>query len=96
MYLQHMYFKRCQFAVAVISKAFLKSKWASNWEWKAILARMQQQKSSFLLPYFLEKVNVPGLNSTIGYISAETHSPAKFAELIVKKVLSSLEKRRPD
>lgn len=87
-YLQKVYFSQSKFAVAVLSPDFVESDWAGGWEWKAILSRMQQQRSAYLLPYFHEHVEVPGLNSTIGYVSAETHDPEAFAELVIKKLQS--------
>ncbi len=87
--LQDIYFRRSRFAVAVLSKSFLNSEWAGNWEWKAVLARMNRQREGYLLPYFLELVDVPGLNPTIGYLSADSVSPTEFAEIVRRKVLSS-------
>lgn len=85
--LQQVYFERSRFAVAILSPAFLESTWAGNWEWRAILARMNQQKQGYLLPYFLDRgISVPGLNPTIGYISADKFTPEAFADLVVKKV----------
>ncbi|MFC8298390.1 TIR domain-containing protein [Micromonospora orduensis] len=89
--LQDIYFQRSRFAVAILSKSFLESDWAGNWEWKAVLARMNRQREGYLLPYFLEEVKVPGLNPTIGYVSAATTSPTQFADIVARKVLG----RRP-
>ncbi|MEU9923770.1 toll/interleukin-1 receptor domain-containing protein [Streptomyces griseoluteus] len=86
--LQDIYFQRSRFAVAVLSKAFVNSDWAGNWEWRAVLARMNKQRQGYLLPYFLERVEVPGLNPTIGYLSADQLSPREFAEAVVRKVRS--------
>jgi TIR domain len=85
-YLQDTYLRRSRFAVALISGAFLKSRWAGNWEWKAVLARMQQTDSSYLLPYFVEAVQVPGLNPTLGYVSGDDYTPAEFARLVARKL----------
>jgi TIR domain len=85
-YLQDTYLRRSRFAVALISSAFLKSRWAGNWEWRAVLARMQQTDSSYLLPYFIEAVQVPGLNPTLGYVSGDDYSPAEFARLVARKL----------
>ncbi len=84
--LQDIYFRRSRYAVAVLSKSFLKSKWAGNWEWKAVLARMNNQQQGYLLPYFLEDVEVPGLNPTIGFLSSDHVSPREFAEVVIQKV----------
>ena len=85
--LQDIYFRRSLFAVAVLSRSFLESEWASNWEWKAVLARMNKQREGYLLPYFLERVEVPGLNPTIGYMSADEVTPREFAEVVRRKIM---------
>jgi hypothetical protein len=84
--LQETYFQRSRFAVAILSRAFVSSRWAGGWEWRAVLARMQQQDRGYVLPYFLEEVNVPGLNPTIGYVSAADFSPNAFADLVIRKL----------
>lgn len=93
--LQDIYFRRSRYAVAILSRSFLKSKWAGNWEWRAVLARMNSQQQGYLLPYFLEDVGVPGLNPTIGFLSAVDVSPGEFAEIVVRKVTGALESRMP-
>lgn len=85
-YLHRTYFSRSRYAVVLVSREFLESRWAGNWEWKAVLARMQIQPGSYLLPYLLENVPVPGLNPTIGYASRADFTPAQFAELVVRKL----------
>ncbi len=84
--LQDIYFNRSRYAIVILSKAFLESNWAGNWEWKAILARMNQQREGYVLPYFLEDVTVPGLNPTIGYVDAREHSPQEFARIVGQKL----------
>jgi hypothetical protein len=84
--LQDVYFARSRYAVAVLSRAFVESEWAGNWEWRAVLARMNKQREGYLLPYFLERIDVPGLNPTIGYLSAEQYTAADFAEIVIRKI----------
>lgn len=88
-YLQDAYFSRSRYAVVLISEHFLSSRWAGNWEWRAVLARMQQQQDTYLLPYTLDDTRVPGLNPTIGYVSAKEFSPTQFADLVVRKLRST-------
>lgn len=85
--LQEMYFNKSRYAIAVLSRAFVRSRWAGNWEWRSILARMQRQKSAYLLPYFWEKVSVAGLKPTIAFMSRAQFSPEAFAMTVVRKVL---------
>jgi hypothetical protein len=85
-YLQKMYFKRARYAVPIISRDFLRSNWARNWEWRSILARMQQQNTAYLLPYVVEDVDLPGLNPNIGYLHFSETSPAEFAAIVARKL----------
>jgi hypothetical protein len=85
-YLQDTYFRRSRFAIVIISSAFKESKWASNWEWKAVLARMHDQRGAYLLPYVLEDTDLPGLTKTIGYVSHADYTPTEFAALVIRKL----------
>lgn len=88
--LHRTYFSMSRYAVVILSKAFIDSRWAGNWEWKAVLARMQQEKRGYVLPYFVEDVVVPGLNPTLGFISSTDYSPEQFARLVVRKLRDEL------
>jgi hypothetical protein len=87
--LQRTYYQRSRFAIALLSEAFLESNWGGNWEWRAILARMVQEREAYLLPYLVEDVEAPGLNPTIGYISAKRCSPEEFARIVIRKLTVS-------
>src|SRR5882757_3294033 len=96
-YLHDMYFRRSRYAVVVVSADFVRSKWAGNWEWRAVLARMQSQREPYVLPYVIQDVPVPGLNPTIGYVSMDQCQPGEFGELVVRKLRAGLESREsPD
>jgi hypothetical protein len=83
--LHSTYFTDSRFTVIVVSRDFLESKWAGNWEMKAVLARMQQQQSAYVLPYVMEDVAVPGLSPTLGYVAAADFTADEFADLVVRK-----------
>ncbi len=84
--LQDIYFTRSRYAITVLSRAFVESEWAGNWEWRAVLARMNKQREGYVLPYFLERIEIPGLNPTIGHVSADKHTATEFAEIVIKKI----------
>lgn len=88
--LQRTYLDDSRFAIVVVSRAFLNSRWAGNWEWRAVLARMQRQRAGYVLPYVVEETDLPGLNPTLGYVSAQDYSAVEFAELVVRKVRSQV------
>jgi hypothetical protein len=86
--LHSTYFTKSRFAVVLLSPAFLASNWAGNWEWRAVLARMQQQRSGYVLPYIVEDVVVPGLSPSIGYARASEYSVEQFCDLVIRKIWS--------
>jgi hypothetical protein len=85
-YLHDLYLRRSRYAIVVVSVNFLRSKWAGNWEWRAMLARMQSQREPYVLPYLIDEVRLPGLNPTIGFVSLERFRPREFAQLVVRKL----------
>lgn len=85
-YLYDMYFRRSRYAIVVVSAEFLRSKWAGNWEWRAVLARLQSQREAYVLPYLLDEVLPPGLSPSIGYVSVEQRRPVEFADIVVRKL----------
>ncbi|HKS45314.1 MAG TPA: toll/interleukin-1 receptor domain-containing protein [Amycolatopsis sp.] len=88
LYLHDTYIRRCRYAVAILSADFVQSKWSGRLEWRAILARLQDARGDFLLPYFVDDVEVPGLSPSIGYIRSDTHTPEEFADVVFRKLLS--------
>jgi hypothetical protein len=84
-YLYDVYFRRSRYAIVVVSAEFLRSKWA-NWEWRAVLARLQSQREAYVLPYLLNEVLPPGLSPNIGYVSLAQCRPVEFADLVVRKL----------
>ncbi|MGH3907735.1 MAG: TIR domain-containing protein [Pseudonocardiaceae bacterium] len=87
-YLHDMYFHRCRYAIAILSEDFVRSKWSGSLEWRAILTRLQEARGNFLLPYYVDEVEVPGLSSSIGYLRSRTHTPEEFADVVLRKILS--------
>lgn len=85
-YLHDVFLRRCRYAVVVVSDSFIRSKWAGNWEWPAMLARMQSQREVYVLPYLIEDVRLPGLNPTIGFVSGDQARPPEFAQIVVRKL----------
>jgi len=86
-YLHDTYFRRCRYAIAVLSADFIRSKWSGVLEWRAILTRLQEVRGNFLLPYYIDDVEVPGLSPAIGYLHMRTHSPEQFANVVIRKIL---------
>ncbi|MGH8602080.1 MAG: TIR domain-containing protein [Gammaproteobacteria bacterium] len=93
-YLHDIYFRRCRYAIAILSEDFIRSKWSGSLEWRAILTRFQEARSNFLLPYYMDDVEVPGLSSSIGYLRSRTHTPEQFADVVLRKILSQKPRKR--
>ncbi|HKN98231.1 MAG TPA: TIR domain-containing protein [Pseudonocardiaceae bacterium] len=96
-YLQDIFLRRCRYAIVVVSGDFLRSKWAGNWEWPAMRARMQSQRGAYVLPYLVDDdVSLPGLNPTIGFVTLDQLRPWEFAQLVVRKLRTPPESRDLD
>lgn len=87
-YLYDVYLRRSRYVVVIVSFNFVNSNWAGNWEWRAVLARMQSQREPYVLPYLIDNVALPGLNPTIGFASFDNFGPREFAQLVVRKLLA--------
>jgi hypothetical protein len=96
MYLQDMFLRRCRYAIVVVSGDFLRSTWAGNLEWPAVLARMQSQRGAYVLPYLVDGVTLPGLNPTIGFATRDQVRPWEFAQLVVRKLRTASNDRDLD
>lgn len=87
-HLSEVYLERAQFTVMFISEAYAKKLW-TNHERKAAQARAFQGAQEYILPARFDDTDIPGVLSTVGYISLKNRSPEDLVSLIIKKLVSS-------
>lgn len=87
-HLSEVYNKRARFTVMFISQAYANKRWA-NHERKSAQARAFQEAQEYILPARFDDTDIPGVLSTVGYVSLKGRSPEDLVSLITKKLVSS-------
>jgi hypothetical protein len=87
-HLSDVYNKQAQFTVMFISEAYAKKLW-TNHERKSAQARAFQSAQECILPARFDDTEIPGVLSTVGYVSLKNRSPEELVSLITRKLVSS-------
>jgi hypothetical protein len=87
-HLSEVYNQRAKFTVMFISKAYAEKLW-TNHERKSAQARAFQEAQEYILPARFDNTDIPGVLSTVGYVSLKGRSPEDLVSLITKKLVSS-------
>lgn len=87
-HLSEVYHKRARFTVMFISKAYASKLW-TNHERKSAQARAFQEAQEYILPARFDDTDIPGVLSTVGYVSLKNRSPENLVSLITKKLIGS-------
>lgn len=88
-YLDRIYFYDGLYFIPFISKEYIDKIWTKLEFSSALDRNMIDNKSNFqqyILPVRFEKIRVPGLPDSIGFIDANRYSPEELAKLIYQKV----------
>jgi hypothetical protein len=72
-HLSEVYHKRARFTVMFISDAYAKKLW-TNHERKSAQARAFQEAQEYILPARFDDTDIPGVLSTVGYVSLKNRS----------------------
>lgn len=84
-HLDDVYRNAARYCVLFISKQYAKRLW-TNHERRSAQARAFAEHQEYILPVRFDQTRLPGLPSTIGYLSLTGLVPAELAKLIIKKV----------
>lgn len=87
-HLSEVYNKRAQFTVMFISEAYAKKLW-TNHERMSAQARAFQESQEYILPARFDDTDIPGVLSTVGYVSLKGRSPEDLVSLITKKLVGA-------
>lgn len=87
-HLSEVYHKRARFTVMFISEAYANKLW-TNHERKSAQARAFQEAQEYILPARFDDTDIPGVLSTVGYVSLKGRSPEGLVSLITKKLVGS-------
>jgi hypothetical protein len=86
-YLSDVYGRQARYTVMFISRHYAKKVWTTH-ERESAQARALQENSECILPARFDDTKVPGLPSTVKYLSLQGRDPKDFADLIGQKVRS--------
>ena len=84
-YLSHIYRDNARYCVIFVSNFYKNKTWTRH-ELRNAQNRAFLENKEYILPVFLENVELDGLNDTIGYIKASEFTESEIADLIIEKV----------
>jgi hypothetical protein len=87
-YLTEIYKDKALFTIMFISEHYGRKLW-TNHERQAMQARAFQENQEYILPARFDDTEIPGILSTIGYLSLNNRDPSSFVEVILKKLVYS-------
>jgi hypothetical protein len=83
--LDEIYRVKSRYAMIFASESYTRKMW-TNHERRSAQARTLEEKGPYLLPVRLDKSEIPGLRSTLGYLDGSTHTPEEIANLFEHKL----------
>lgn len=84
-YLSHIYKDNARYCVIFISSSYKSKAWTRH-ELKNAQNRAFTDNKEYILPIFLEDIELEGLNDTIGYIKTSEFSESEIIDLIIEKI----------
>ena len=85
---REVYYSNSRYCIIILSGYYLEKVW-TVWELRnAIEKSIQERGEAYILPVRLDGFSgdVPGLPSTIGYVSAKSTEPGKVADTFLQKI----------
>jgi hypothetical protein len=83
-YLQDVYKNRAKYTIIFLSEYYKQKAW-TNHERQAAQARAFEESKEYILPVKFDDTEIPGLNSTVGYLDAQQFKPKEVAILFLEK-----------
>jgi hypothetical protein len=84
-FLGDVYQRKARLCLMFVSSSYALKAWTSH-ERKAAQARALIEATEYILPVRLDDSEVPGLNSTVGYVAAKEYTPESLAALVSEKL----------
>ena len=83
-----LYRRSGKYCVMFISKEYAGKMW-TTYERRVALSRALKEREDYILPARFDETEVPGILSTVGYVSLLDKTPAKFGKIILEKLRPS-------
>lgn len=84
-HLNDVYKNKCQYCIVFISENYSRKLWTQH-ELKSAQTRAFNENKEYILPARFDNTEVPGLNSTVGYLDCLKVSPEEIALLAAEKL----------
>ena len=84
-HLNDVYKNKCEYCIIFISDSYAKKLWTLH-ELKSAQTKAFQENKEYILPVRFDDTEIPGMNSTVGYLDCNKISPVELASLAAKKV----------
>lgn len=84
-YLNDIYSNKARYCLMIISKHYATKRW-TNHEREAAQAKAFKQNEEYILPLRLDETTIPGLNTTVGYVSYSMTGFEETIKLLVSKI----------
>lgn len=84
-HLNDVYKNKCEYCIIFISENYAKKLWTLH-ELKSAQTKAFRENKEYILPVRFDNTEIPGMNSTIGYLDCNKISPVDLATLASKKV----------
>jgi hypothetical protein len=85
-FFDNVFRKESMYCVIFISSAYLERMWTNHERRSAQARALAEKGKEYILPIQVDKSELPGLPSTIGYVSLKETKIEKIAELLIKKL----------
>lgn len=84
-HLNDVYKNKCEYCIVFVSEYYAKKLWTIH-ELKSAQAKAFNENREYILPVKFDDTELPGVNSTVGYIDCNKVSPEDLAKLAARKV----------
>jgi len=84
--------KKSRFCVMFISRAYADREWTNHERQSALARALKERGKAYILPVRVDDTELPGLPSTIGYLSLRELGIDAIARLLINKVRSARER----
>ena len=84
-HLQEVYKEKAKYSILFISEHYKKKNWTTH-ERQSAQARAFEETKEYILPVRFDNTEIPGINSTVGYLDANEYNPIDIAKIFIKKI----------
>jgi TIR domain len=84
-HLNDVYKNKCEYCVIFISENYSKKLWTLH-ELKSAQTKAFNENKEYILPVRFDNTEIPGMNSTVGYLDCNKITPLELATFAAKKV----------